>query len=134
KGGTDLVVRELATGSQLCFGNISSHQWCEDANLLAMIVDTEDMVGGSVTLLHADTGMLRVLDSHQARYAGLSWREHATDLAFLRITDHNEEDDEQPSHVVVAWRGLGTDDARKVLFDHRSADAFPVGMRVVSQT
>lgn len=132
KGGADLVVRDIATGSELCFGNIGSYRWCEAANLLAMIVDTEDMVGGSVQLLHADTGMLRVLDSHKARYTGLSWREDSADLAFLRITDHEAKDDEQPSHVVIAWRGLGTDSAKKTTFDHRTHDGFPEGMRVMS--
>ncbi|HIE70395.1 MAG TPA: hypothetical protein EYP98_09540, partial [Planctomycetes bacterium] len=67
KGGSDLVVRDIATGTEMCFGNIGSYQWCKEANLLAMVIDTEDMVGGSVTVLHADTGMLRVLDSHKAR-------------------------------------------------------------------
>lgn len=134
KGGSDLVVRDITTGAELCFGNIKSFQWCEDANLLAMIVDTEDMVGGSVTLLHADTGLLRVLDSHKARYTGLSWRKDSSDLAFLRITDHDTKNDEQPSHVVIAWRGLGGNSATKTTFDHRAAEAFPEGMRVVSQS
>jgi dipeptidyl aminopeptidase/acylaminoacyl peptidase len=134
KGGADLVVRDLATGAEMCFGNIGSYEWSEEANLLAMIVDTEDKIGGSVTVLHADTGMLRVLDSHKARYTGLSWRDDATDVAFLRITDHKSEDDEQPSHVVIAWRGLGTNSAKKTVYDHREEPEFPAGMRVVSQS
>lgn len=133
KGGADLVVRDLTTGAEMCFGNIGSYQWCEEANLLAMIVDTEDKIGGNVTVLHADTGMLRVLDSHKARYAGLSWRDDATDVAFLRITDHKSEDDEQPSHVVIAWTGLGTNNAKKTVYDHREAPNFPADMRIVSQ-
>lgn len=134
KGGADLIVRDLTTGAEMCFGNIDSYEWCEEANLLAMIVDTEDKVGGSVTVLHADTGMLRVLDSHKARYTGLSWRDDATDVAFLRITDHKSEDDEQPSHVVIAWTGLGTNNAKKTVYDHREEPGFPADMRVVSQS
>ncbi len=133
KGGADLVVRELATGAELCFGNVGSFRWCEEAPLLAMVIDTVDEVGGGVTMLHADTGMLRSLDSHKARYTGLSWRDDAQDLAFLRITEHDEKEDEQPSHVVVAWTGLGTRDANKHTWDHRVQDGFPDGMRVVSQ-
>lgn len=131
-GGSDLVVRDVATGSEMCFGNIGSYRWSESGNLLAMIVDTEDKVGGSVTLLHADTGMLRVLDSHKARYTGLSWREDSGDLAFLRVTDHDKAKDEQPSHVVIAWRGLGGNNAKKSVYDHREEAGFPEGMRVVS--
>lgn len=134
KGGSDLVVRDIATGAEMCFGNIGSHRWCQEANLLAMVVDTEDMVGGSVTLLDADTGMLRVLDSHKARYTGISWRKDSTDLAFLRVTDHNAEDDEEPSHVVIAWRNLGTNAAKKATFDHREHELFPDGMRVFSRS
>ncbi len=134
KGGSDLVVRDIATGTEMCFGNIGSYQWCKEANLLAMVIDTEDMVGGSVTVLHADTGMLRVLDSHKARYTGISWRKDSTDLAFLRITDHKEEDDEEPSHVVITWHNLGTNAAKKAMFDHREDESFPDGMRVVSRS
>jgi len=132
KGGSDLIVRNTATGDELCFGNVSSHQWCESANLLAMVVDTEDMVGGNVTVLHADTGVLRVLDSHKARYTGLSWRKDSPDLAFLRVTDHKADDDEEPSHVLVAWRNLGTNAAKKWTFDHRDEVTFPANMRVFS--
>lgn len=133
KGGADLVVRDLATGAELCFGNVGTYRWCEEAPLLAMVIDTVDEIGGGVTLLHADTGMLRSLDSNKARYTGLSWRDDAQDLAFLRITEHDAKDDEQPSHVVVAWTGLGTNEANKVTWDHRAHDGFPDGMRVVSR-
>jgi len=132
KGGADLVVHDLGTGEELCFGNIGAYAWCEEAPLLAMIVDTEDMVGGGVTLLNAATGSLRVLDSKKARYTGLSWRDDGTDLAFLRVTDHDEEADEEPSHVVVAWRGLDGE-PKKSTYDHRSDSKFPDGMRITSR-
>ena len=133
KGGSDLIVRDLSNGSEMCFGNVDSFQWSEAANLLAMVIDTEDMVGGSVTLLHADTGKLRVLDSHKARYTSLAWREDANDLAFWRITDHKPEDDEQPSHVLIACRGLTNDMSLPVEYDHVGRAEFPEGMRIVSR-
>ncbi|MFK7741009.1 MAG: prolyl oligopeptidase family serine peptidase [Planctomycetota bacterium] len=131
KGGADLIVRDLTTGAELCFGNVGDYAWSEAAPLLAMVTDTIDEVGGGVTLLHADTGRMRSLDSHKGRYTGLSWREHANDLAFLRITSHNSKEDEQPSHVLTAWTGL-RQNAKKYVFDHRDDERFPETKRLVA--
>ena len=132
KGGTDLLVRTLSSGEELCLGNVSAYEWSEAAPLLAMIVDTRDAVGGCVLLLDARTGALRTLDSHKARYTGLTWRDEAADLAFLRITDHDEKKDEQPSHVLVAWRALDAKGSKHV-YDHREDKRFPEPMRLTSR-
>lgn len=133
KGGADLIVRDLDIGSELCLGNVASYQWSEASNLLAVIIDTQDMVGSSVSMLDADSGNLTVLDSAKARYTGLSWRKNANDLAFLKISKHEPKDDEQPSHVIMALRDLDSGSASLITFDHRGHEGFPAGMRVVSR-
>jgi len=131
KGGSDVVVRRLDGGSEISFGNVGAHSWSERASLLAMVIDTADEVGGGVSLYDADRGIMRSLDSAKARYTALRWRDDAADLAFLKITEHDKDDDEQPSHVIVAWRDLdawGT----KTTYDHREDSAFPKDMRVMT--
>lgn len=131
KGGGDVVVRHLDDESEISFGNVGSHRWSERGSLLAMVIDTDDQVGSGVSLYDAERGIMRSLDSSKARYTSLTWRDDSADLAFLRITKHDKDAEEQPSHVVVAWRDLdawGT----KTTYDHRTDESFPADMRVMT--
>ncbi|MFT7619719.1 MAG: dipeptidyl aminopeptidase/acylaminoacyl peptidase [Planctomycetota bacterium] len=132
KGGSDLLVRNLTTSEEMCFGNVSSLSWCESAPLLALTVNTGDKVGSGVLLYNANTGQLKSLDSHKAKYKSMGWREDAADLLFVRETDHDKKKDEEPTHVVVAWRHLDQVGAKKTVYDHREDKSFPKDMRVVS--
>jgi hypothetical protein len=77
------------------------------------------------------TGMLRLLDSGEATFSGLVWREKDDDLACLRsrADDGYEED----THVVLAWRDLASTGGAVAskTYDHAADKAFPADMRVV---
>lgn len=127
--GVDVVVRELASGSSLSFGNVSGLQWQDDGNLLAMTIDADDGIGNGVKLYDPATGRLRSLDTGDATYRGLSWREESADLAVLKtFTDEGHED---TAHVALAWRDLASDSPRAFVFDPREGSALPEGMRIV---
>ncbi len=132
EGGADLVVRSLSNGDEMTFGNVSAYAWSDETSLLAMTLDSHDDVGNGVILYNATTGSLKHLDSKNANYHSLSWREDGRDVAFLRETKHNEDEDEDPSHVLVVWKDLGTGHGQKTTFDHRDLKEFPKGMRVVT--
>ena len=124
--GSDVIVRDLTTGSSISFGNVGSLSWQDDGHLLAMVVDAEDDVGNGVRLYDAGTGRIRMLDAADAVYPGLVWREEAPDLAVLRR--HQDEAYEDTAHVVLAWRGIDGDDADS--FELTVATALGLGMRV----
>lgn len=127
--GADLVVRDLSTGLDTNFGNVSSFSWQDEGNLLAMIIDAEGKAGNGVQLYDPSTGILRTLDSSNAVYTGLGWREEADDLAILRVReDEGYEDD---THEIIAWRGLSSRRTDKLVYDHTSDENFPAGMRIV---
>lgn len=102
--GVDLVVRELATGVDLNLGNVAEAAWNGDLPLLAMVVDAEGKAGNGVRLYEAPTGTLRTLESAEARFSDLAWREDATDLAALR--EEVDEDRGDTLYTVMAWRDL----------------------------
>ncbi|MHC4991200.1 MAG: TolB family protein, partial [Planctomycetota bacterium] len=129
--GIDVVVRHLETGVDTGFGNVKSHAWTDDGSLVAMIIDTEDGVGNGVQVFDPRAGRLHTLDSARNGYATMAWREDGNELAVLRLTEHDAKKDEDPSHVVIAWRDLDTDEPRRRTYDHRKHDGFPEGMRVV---
>jgi dienelactone hydrolase len=127
--GVDIVLRNLATGIDTNFGNVSQYAFNDDGTMLAMIIDAVDRAGNGVQIYDAATGMLRTLESADAKYGSMTWREDAADLAVMREMEH--EDDEDVSHVVVTWRGLDGDSPRKKAFDHLECESFPEDMRVV---
>lgn len=128
----DLVIRRLSDGVETNFGNVSEYAWADDDGaLLAMVVDAEGRSGNGVRIYDAEQGTLRVLDSRRARYRGLAWRDESRDLAVLRAVGQEERSDS--THVVLAWRGAGSEDQEAFALDPDEVDAFPEGHRVVEQ-
>ena len=127
--GVDVVVRELATGSSLSFGNVAALAWQDEGTLLAMTIDADDRVGNGVRLYDPATGRLSSLDTEAASYRGLAWREESADLAVLRtFSDENHED---TAHVALAWRDLDRDNPRAFALDPRDRALLPDGTRIV---
>ena len=123
----DLIVRELATGAEMRFGNVTDFAWQDSAAFLAMTIETPDRVGNGIYLYTPRTGQLTVLDGSRERYRGLAWRKDGDDLAVLRSRD--VEGWEQPMHEVLVWRGLART-PRASRFDPRGAPGFPPALRI----
>ena len=135
--GVDLVVRDLASATDINFGNVASYAWNDDVTatpLLAMIVDAEGRAGNGVQLFQPSTGRLRTLDAAPSRYAGLAWREKAADLAVFRTLPDDAAGEEawaDTANVVLAFTGLdGSPGVARVL-DPTATPGFPSGHRIV---
>ncbi|MEE2709202.1 MAG: S9 family peptidase, partial [Gemmatimonadota bacterium] len=126
--GVDLVTRDLDTGLEMNFGNISEYAWQEDGMLLAMITDAEGQAGNGVQVFNTETGVLRPLDSNPTRYSGLSWRKQSDDLAVLR--EQEDDDYETPTHVVLSWRGLNDHMPTQRILDSSTA-GLPKDSRII---
>jgi len=122
----DLIVRNLATGTSINFGNVTEYAWQDDAPRLAMTVATENGAGNGIQLYDASTSALRVLDSSDSTYTKPTWRKDADDLAVLRSEE--DEDYEDPTHIVLAWRDVSSGSSDTLWFDHRAHG--PVQMEV----
>jgi dipeptidyl aminopeptidase/acylaminoacyl peptidase len=126
--GVDVVVHDLETGTDMAFGNVAEMAWQDGGTLLAMTVDADDRVGNGVTVYDPVSGRIRALDSGQATYRELRWREDAPDLAVYRTVE--DEAFEDTAHVAMVWRDLDTDRPQRVVLDE-SNPAFPASMRIV---
>lgn len=111
----DLLVRDLVGGTTSNFGNVSGFAWADRETLLALTIETESGPGNGVHLYNPESGTLRVLESSEAVYRGLAWREDETDLAVLRSRE--DEGFEEDTHLVLAWYDLDSGRPRKVTFD-----------------
>ena len=127
--GVDLLVRDLAGGGTMSFGNVSGLAWQDGGNLLAMTLDAADRVGNGVRLYDPGTGRIRSLDADEATYRELTWREDAPDLAVLKTFD--DEAYEDTAHVALAWRGLDSGTPAAFTLDPRQPSELPSGTRIV---
>ena len=127
--GTDIVVRDLATGVDTSFGNVASYAFNDQGTFLALVIDAEGKVGNGIQVYDTATGLLRTLESANAKYTALTWRKDAADLAVLRENDHGK--DEDASFVVLAWRDLKQPKPKKSTYDFAKDEKFPKEHRVV---
>ncbi len=132
KPGTQVVVRTLATGKDISFGNVSEFSWqaADGSHRLAMIIGAQGKAGNGVQLFDAATGVLRVLDSSPSIYSGLAWRKKAADLAVFRAKTDERRDG--PTQVVMAWTGIGSKEERQRVYDPTADKGFPAGLRTVT--
>ncbi|HSA95565.1 MAG TPA: prolyl oligopeptidase family serine peptidase [Acidobacteriota bacterium] len=131
KPGILVLVRDLAAGKDISFGNVSEFSWQSTArsHLLAMTISAEGKAGNGVHLYDAATGLLRVLDSSASLYSGLAWRKDAPDLAVFRAMTEDRRDG--PTQVVLAWTGIGRAERSRV-YDPTADKGFPAGSRTVT--
>src|SRR5512140_2168184 len=131
KPGTQVVVRNLATGKDVAFGNVSQFAWqdADRSHLLAMAISAEGHAGNGVQLFDSATGVLRVLDSSASIYSGLAWRKNAADLAVFRAKTDDRRDG--PTQLVMAWTGIGGSERQRV-YDPAADKGFPAGLRTVT--
>ena len=127
--GVDVIIRTMATGSIMSFGNVSGIAWQGEGNLLALTIDADGQVGNGVSLYEPSTGLLRSLDAGAATYRGLSWRDESADLVVLKTFE--DEAYEDTAHVALAWRDLDDDGSEGSSLDPRAGTSFPQSMRIV---
>jgi len=103
--GATLTVRDLKTGIDATFGNVTSFAWQEKGTHLAMTIGVEGRAGNAIQVFDPSRGELKVLDSGSAIFTALAWRKDSSDLAALRSKRDSAYDGE--SYTVLAWKNLG---------------------------
>ncbi len=125
--GSDLLLRDLESGSTMTLGNASQFAWQDEGDLLALLIQTADNSGNGVMLLDPAAGSLRVLDSGEATYRHLAWRKKSADLAALRCTKRKGYEGE--GCALLAWKGLSGAGGERFELDP-SQGALPESQRV----
>ena len=131
--GAALLLRQLSTGRDASFGNVSEYAWQnvpKTGTLLAMTINAEDKTGNGIQIFDVHTAAVRVLDTSASVYSGLSWRKKSADLAVLRAKsdDHHE----GPTQVALAWTNLGQSSESAPVYDPTADAKFPAATRTVS--
>lgn len=131
--GATLVLRQLATGRDTAFGNVSEFAWQDlkhRGTLLAMAISTGEKTGDAIQLFDSQTGSLRVLDSSPATYSNLAWRKDSADLAALKSKTGDTRDGS--TYIALAWTHLTEPSETARTYDPTADSNFPKGLRTVS--
>lgn len=131
--GTTLIIRDLATGTETTFGNVSEYAWqpSDNGRLLAITISADGQAGNGIHLYNPATSRLRVLHSTAADYSALVWRDDSSDLVALRSKISDKHDG--PTQIAMAWLSLGqpNEQARTIDPTANAADAMS-GRRFVT--
>ena len=103
--GSVMLVRNLATGVDTTFGNVTNYSWQDKGSNLAMTIGVDGRTGNAIQVFDPRTGSLRVLDNGPALFTALTWRKESSDLAALRSVKNEAYDGE--SYLALAWKNLG---------------------------
>lgn len=130
--GAELILRQLASGHDTSFGNVSEFAWQDlpkAGTLLAMTINSEDKTGNGIQIFNIENSSVRVLDSSSAVYSDLAWRRDSNDLAVLR----SESDDHQEgsTQCALAWTHLSESSETSHRYDPTSDAKFGKGLRTV---
>ena len=128
--GADLVIRNLAQGSDVTLGNVAEFAWSDEGATLAMTIDVDGKTGNGVQLLNATTGAIMSLDASDQHYINLQWRPRSDDLVAMRSRIDTTFAD--TAFDVIAWRSAASARSTKTTYDFTKDAAFPAGMRVAS--
>ena len=128
--GTDLLMRQLSTGTQRYIGKVGAYAFDEAGKQLAYTVRGEQRLGNGAYLMALATGEQRTLDAATADYDQLVWSSEGAHLAVLR--GDKPKDKTHRENVILTWRDAGTPRMKAATFDPAKASSFPAGM-VVSE-
>ncbi len=126
--GTDLILRELATGAELNVGNVSEFSFTRDGRFLATIIDAADRVGNGVQLRNMKAGTVVSLDTDDANYERLAWTDKGEGLAVLKGKENRAFTDK--TYSVLGFTGFDAPTAKRVEYDPVKDTTFPVGMTI----
>ncbi len=128
--GSDLLLYDLAGGSEMNVGNVSEFAFNKKGDALAWIIDAQDKAGNGVALENLDSGQVLPLDSGTAVYKSLAWTEKGD--AFTALKGVEDKGFEDKLYSVVAFKDLHAAKPTKVVFDPKDDKSFPAGMTVAS--
>ncbi len=127
--GSDLLLRELASGKEVNIGNVAEYAFDKSGSRLALVIDAQGQAGNGLQLRDMATGALSSLDNDKASYKSLAWTEKGEALALLKGKEDKAYEDKLWS--VLGFVGFReAKGPRKIVYDPAVDKSFPEGMTV----
>lgn len=127
--GSDLLLRELASGLEVNIGNVGEYAFDKSGARLALIIDAQGQAGNGLQLRDMGSGRAVPLESDKATYKSLAWSEKGEALAVLKGREDKGFEDKLWS--LVAFSGFGASKGpQKLAYDPAADKTFPEGMTI----
>ncbi len=127
--GSDLLLRELASGKEVNVGNVAESAFDKAGARLALIIDAQGQAGNGLQLRDMVSGAVASLDNDKASYKSLSWTDKGEALAVLKGKEDKAYEDKLWSVLgFTGFREAGG--PRKTVYDPAADTTFPEGMTV----
>ncbi len=127
--GSDLILRDLATGRDMNIGNVAEYAFDKSGRFLALVIDAPDRAGNGVQLRDMASGVVSVLDSDKASYERLAWTRTGDGLSVLKSTDDKRYSDKL--YAAIGFTGFGAAGGpQRAIYDPAGDKTFPEGMSI----
>jgi dipeptidyl aminopeptidase/acylaminoacyl peptidase len=120
--GSDLLIHELATGSQLVLGNVSDFGFDKSGKHLVMLIDAKDQVGNGIQIRTLASGTVQSIDSGKASYQSLDWNEDENAFTVKKAVEDSSFENKQVSIIGVQFTEKGP---VKTVYDPKEDKTFP---------
>ncbi|MFT6107986.1 MAG: dipeptidyl aminopeptidase/acylaminoacyl peptidase [Planctomycetota bacterium] len=127
--GTTLVLRDLSTGIERRFPDVTSHRFSKAGAHLAFAASATDAEDDGVYIVDLATGALTQILSGRGSYSSLSFSEDERQLAFM--SDRDDYGPVKPSQSLYLW-GVGQKEAAKIV--DASNESMPEGWWLASSS
>lgn len=125
--GADLVLRDLAAGTEMVLGNVADFSFDKKGKWLVMVIDAAGQLGNGIQVRDLATGLTTQIESGAAVYRNLTWHRDFTAFTVLKGVDDKAYEGKVFS--VLGFTGVG-DKPTKVTFAAADHKDFPVNMGV----
>jgi dipeptidyl aminopeptidase/acylaminoacyl peptidase len=125
--GSDLVLRDLATGTDFVLGNVADYDFDKKGEWLVTVIDASGQIGNGIHLRDMKTGAVHPIETGKAGYRGLSWNEDTTAFTVTKGTDDPAYEGKAVS--VIGFTDLGPKPT-KTVYDPKADEGFPKDMGI----
>jgi hypothetical protein len=121
--GTDLILRDLKTGSELSIGNVSEFAFNKSGRYLALVIDAADQIGNGIQIRDMQTGAITPLETATAFFERMSWTEDGD--ALIAFKGKDDKQFRERLFGVVGYTGFNANAPKRTAYDPSEDKAFP---------
>ncbi|MFC1555479.1 prolyl oligopeptidase family serine peptidase [candidate division KSB1 bacterium] len=129
QSGTDLLIKNLATGMIDLVGSVKQFEFNKPGTLLAFTIDAADTTGNGLFILELNTYIRKPLDTGKFIFEKMTWNEEGSALAVLK--GKKNKDKKERDNTLIAYTGLDKN-MKQFIFDPARDDTFTENM-VISE-
>lgn len=124
--GTDIILRNLETGTIQNIGNVGSFAFNKKSDIMVYTIDADNKTGNGVYMIELETNRFVTLDNGSFDYSRLTWDEEGTTFAVLK--GDKKEKMTQKDNILLIFTKFGKGAPEKIVYNPADDAGFPENM------